>query len=164
MPMCTASEDFAGIGKGEVIYAPPSEAQQNSARIISEVLGIPLPKEFSAKAYWLYISEHMTESKQRVQQRRSALRAYAADQKRRDERMAKWRAQREADWEATHLDAGVHAQRVLDGGLPPSWVNMSPDAYRRQLRSLGFKSSVEEELEKERERNSGWSGLEGDYW
>ena len=158
MPKCSASEDFFGVGRGEIQHTPPSEAQQNAAQIISRVLRIDLPQEFSAKAYWGYISQHMAESKKRSRRQRLT-------PPRVDPAKQRWRAQREADWEATHISSSVFAQRVLDGeSLPPSWVHCSVDEYRRQLRSLGCKSSLEIELEKERARNSGWSGLEGDDW
>lgn len=38
--------------------ANPTEKQINFAKAISEKLGIPLPEEYTSKAYWQYLNEH----------------------------------------------------------------------------------------------------------
>lgn len=155
--MSNASEDFAGIGVGHVVHTPPSGKQQNAAKIISSVLGIPLPAEFSMDAYWVFIFENIEESKQRayaqrIQCRKSLQNARVAAAKSNVQLIA----QHEADWEALNLDARVWAQRVLDGEeLPPSWSGRTIEDMRRQLRSLGYQSSLEEQytrLQDEMER------------
>lgn len=59
--------------------------------------------------------------------------------------------QKEADWQATHLDADAWSQGVLDGTIDlPSWESRSRSEVCRDLRNLGMKSSYERKMEKER--------------
>ena len=42
----------------------PSEKQIHCAKWISDVTGKPVPKEYSAYAYWLYISENIDKARE----------------------------------------------------------------------------------------------------
>ena len=125
----------------------PSEKQIAAAKIISKKLGIFPPEEFTSKAYWEFISEHMEESKSKAWRRSSKdYNDY------RDSLSSRLKAQREADWQATHLNPFVWAQGVLDGKyMAPSWANETTSKTQARLRSLGFKSSLEEENERLKE-------------
>lgn len=148
--MSNASEDFYGVGSGEVFYTLPSESQQKAARVISEILDIDLPEIFSADAYWVYINQHMDESRKKSRSRRSF---HSLQQNYLSTQDLEIHSQREADWEALHLDTNVYAQRILDGkSLPSSWSNIHTLAeMQNRLRALGYKSSSEQELEKAQE-------------
>lgn len=138
---------------------PPSDKQKNAAEIISRVLNIPLPKTFSAAAYWQFISKNMERSKR-------AYKGWVNSPRYVNTAKSEYYAQKEADWQATHLNSSTWAKGVLDGRISlPSWMqDRSPSEYRRHLRSLGYQSTLEDKLDAERERN--WYGLEGspDDW
>lgn len=133
----------------------PSEKQQQAAQVISSALSLPLPTEFTAKCYWEYISKHMDESRKATARRVAYARRWCASKS--DPRKDRLRRQKEADWEATNLDGAVWAQRVLDGKvMPPSWCSGSLADEHRRLRGLGYKSSMEEELDQLKAEKNGW--------
>lgn len=141
------------------IHKLPSDKQQKAVQVIVAKLKINPPNEFTFYAYWEFISEYQDAAK-KVTTSSFHCGGYRNISKYREQK-----AQREADWEAVHLDGAVWAHRILDGEtLPPSWSGESLQEAQRRLRSLGYKSSLEEELERERERANGWQGLDGDYW
>lgn len=76
-------------------------------------------------------------------------RTYFHQEREVDERKERLRCQREADWEATHLNSECHTRRVLDGEVgAPSWWHGDTSSFQRHLRSLGYRSSQEEEYER----------------
>lgn len=123
----------------------PSQKQLRAARLISSKLNLPLPKEFSSCAYWRFISQHMETSKCTVVG--SDTHGYST----RDYRRVNMNKQKEADWRAIH--EAYDPQAFLDGDLmKPSWcMDLSDRQYAAHLRSLGYKSSVEEELQRQKD-------------
>lgn len=119
----------------------PSEKQVRCVDIIVKQLGISPPTEFTLTAYANFIGEHIKESQEKSKRHQytSSREESAADYRRR-----KWRAQREADWRATH--GGITLDDVLNGMPAPSWSNMSNAEYARHLRSLGMRT-IEEQHE-----------------
>lgn len=147
--MSNASEDFYGIGVGRLEHTPPTDKQIEAVRVICSVLGIRQPEVYSLDAYSLFISEHIEKSRQVAANRRIAHCRFNSL----SPWEAKLRAQREADWEALHLDGSVWAQRIMDGEtIPPSWANETLSEAQRRLRGLGCKTSREYDLECEIER------------
>lgn len=140
---------------------PPSEKQVRAAKTISNVLHIPMPESYTAKAYWQFINDNMEASKRKRQRHVWRYRAVQHNT-----RKSRYYAQKEADWQAVHLNGDVWAKGVLDGTIAlPSWMHdRSPADYQKHLRALGYRSTLEDELAAERSRD--WYGLEGspDIW
>lgn len=146
----------ANLARASSAPNPPSPRQVQTANVIADTLHVPLPDEFSARAYWEFTNRNIAASRAAAKSRRTSGRALGAT--RSDARRS---AQREADWEATHLSTECHATRVLDGEVgAPSWWHGSDGEYRRHLRGLGFESSAERAAH-DRE-NQDWGGLIGD--
>ncbi len=117
----------------------PTDKQINCVNIIVNQLGISPPTEFTLRAYSAFISEHMEESKA-TSKRRSYTRERSDDDAA-TYRKKKWRAQREADWRATH--GTIRLDDVLNGMPAPSWSNMTNAEFARHLRSLGERTIAE---------------------
>lgn len=121
------------------INKEPTDKQINCVNIIVNQLGISPPTEFTLQAYSEFISEHMEESKA-ASKRRSYTRT-SSDDDAATYRRKKWRAQREADWRATH--GGIRLDDVLNGCPAPSWSGMTNAEFARHLRSLGERTIAE---------------------
>lgn len=146
--MSNASEDFYGVGAGRIEYTPPTDKQSRAVRVICSVLGIQPPDVCSFDAYALFISEHIEKSR-RVTESRRAPRCRSRPQ------AEGTRSQRDADWDALNLDSAVWAQKIMDGEtVPPSWVSETLLEAQRRLRGLGYKTSRENDLEREIDRLS----------
>lgn len=126
----------------------PSDKQISCANYINRMLKIPLPQEYSSKAYWEYISQNL-----KFAQSASAVAKMEAewerDERSRDRR--KRQEQRDVDWRAENGWSGVsYHDHILTGGTKPSWISGSDEDYRRYLRSLGCKTIAEIHAETER--------------
>ena len=119
----------------------PSDKQVSCANYINRMLNIPLPIEYSSKAYWEYISKNL-----KYAQDASAVAKMEAEWDREEqnrERRLK-REQRDVDWRAANGWSGVtYDDHILTGGIKPSWISGSDEDYRRYLRSLGCKTIEE---------------------
>ena len=118
----------------------PTDKQINCVNIIVNQLGISPPAEFTLRAYSAFIAEHIEESKA-VSKSRSYTRERSYDDDAATYRKKKWRAQREADWRATH--GGIRLDDVLNGMPAPSWSNMTNAEFARHLRNLGERTIAE---------------------
>lgn len=121
------------------INKEPTDKQINCVNIIVNQLGISPPTDFTLQAYSEFISEHMEESKAASKRRRHT--RESSDDDAATYRRKKWRAQREADWRATH--GGIRLDDVLNGRPAPSWSGMTNAEFARHLRSLGERTIAE---------------------
>lgn len=155
--MSNASEDFYGIGVGDIRYTPPTDKQSRAVQVICSVLDIQPPDVCSFDAYSLFISEHIEKSRQVAANR--GVRYYHSGP--RNPQEAKIRAQKEADWKALNLDGKVWTQQIMDGEtIPPSWANETLPEAQYRLRGLGCRTRREEDLEREVE----WLRHQDDEW
>ena len=119
----------------------PSDKQISCANYINRMLNIPLPEEYSSKAYWEYISQNL-----KYAQSASAVAKMEAEldrEERNRERKLK-QEQRDVDWRVANGWSGAsYHDYILTGGIKPSWISGSDDDYRRYLRSLGCKTVKE---------------------
>ncbi len=136
----------------------PSKKQIHMANLIHEHFGVPTPEEFSARAYWGYISKYYSEMVEHIKGVHAYNKRIRISQQDSIDRQERWRRQREADWVAIHAKS-AWPEYVLDGGQLPSWLSQeNPDDFRRYLRSLGYQSSAERCAEHEENMRFGLTG------
>lgn len=101
----------------------PSEKQVKYAKKMCKWTGVELPEEYSAQAYWKYISENV--EKYKCERARAQIRAEHQKEEIAYDKRKKlaWKKQKDSDWAALNIDSSAFFECVSKGEYNlPSWM------------------------------------------